>query len=186
MRACESIGYRGAGTFEFLFEDGEFYFIEMNTRLQVEHPVTEMVTGVDIVKEQIRIAAGAGLSFAQGDVRMRGHAVECRINAEDPRTFAPSPGRVTLFHPPGGPGIRIDTHVYTGYVVPPFYDSMIGKLIAHGDDRASALARMRTALSEIVVDGIRTNIPLHQDLVRDAAFLEGGTDIHFLERKLAR
>ncbi len=186
VRACESIGYRGAGTFEFLFEDGEFYFIEMNTRLQVEHPVTEMVTGVDIVKEQIRIAAGAGLSFAQGDVRMRGHAVECRINAEDPRTFAPSPGRVTLFHPPGGPGIRIDTHVYTGYVVPPFYDSMIGKLIAHGDDRASALARMRTALSEIVVDGIRTNIPLHQDLVRDAAFLEGGTDIHFLERKLAR
>jgi acetyl-CoA carboxylase biotin carboxylase subunit len=186
VRACESIGYRGAGTFEFLYEDGEFYFIEMNTRLQVEHPVTEMVTGVDIVKEQIRIAAGAGLGFAQRDLRIRGHAVECRINAEDARTFAPSPGRITMFHPPGGPGIRLDTHIYSGYTVPPFYDSMIGKLITHGDDRAAALARMRSALSEIVIDGIRTNITLHQELCRDAAFLKGGTDIHFLERKLAK
>jgi len=185
VRACERIGYRGAGTFEFLYEDGEFYFIEMNTRLQVEHPVTEMITGIDIVKEQIRIAAGFGLGVTQDRVQIRGHAVECRINAEDPHTFAPSPGRISLFHPPGGPGIRLDTHVYSGYVVPPYYDSLIGKLIAHGDDRASALARMRSALSEIVIDGIRTNIPLHQELCRDAAFLDGGTDIHFLERKLA-
>jgi acetyl-CoA carboxylase biotin carboxylase subunit len=185
VRACERLKYRGAGTFEFLYEAGQFHFIEMNTRLQVEHPVTEMITGVDIVKEQIRIAAGLGLGIRQKDVRIRGHAVECRINAEDPQTFAPSPGRIDLFHPPGGPGIRLETHVYGGYTVPPYYDSMIGKLIAHGDDRASALARMRTALSEIVVDGIATNIPLHQELCRDAAFLEGGIDIHFLERKLA-
>ena len=179
VRACERLKYRGAGTFEFLYQDGEFYFIEMNTRLQVEHPVTEMITGVDIVKEQILIAAGLGLRIRQKDVQIRGHAVECRINAEDPRTFAPSPGRIELFHPPGGPGIRLETHVYAGYTVPPYYDSMIGKLIAHGDDRASALARMRTALSEIVVDGISTNIALHQDLCRDAAFREGGIDIHF-------
>jgi acetyl-CoA carboxylase biotin carboxylase subunit len=186
VHACEVIGYRGAGTFEFLFENGEFYFIEMNTRLQVEHPVTEMITGVDIVKEQIRIAAGGGLGFTQRDVHIRGHAVECRINAEDPHSFAPSPGCITMFHSPGGPGVRVDTHVYSGYTVPPYYDSMIGKLIVHGDDRAAALARMRSALSEIVIEGIRTNINLHRELCRDAAFLEGGTDIHFLERKLAQ
>ena len=186
VQACQRLGYRGAGTFEFLYEDGEFHFIEMNTRLQVEHPVTEMITGVDIVKAQIRIAAGLGLGLTQADVRIRGHAVECRINAEDPVNFAPSPGRITLFHPPGGPGVRLDTHVYSGYEVPPFYDSLIGKLITHGDDRAGALARMRSALSEIVIDGIRTNIPLHQDLCRDAAFLKGGVNIHFLERKLAQ
>ena len=183
--ACRKINYRGAGTFEFLFQDNEFYFIEMNTRVQVEHPVTELVTGIDIVKEQLRIAAGEGMSMRQEDVTWRGHAVECRINAEDARTFMPSPGRISLFHSPGGPGIRLDTHMYSGYTVPPYYDSLIGKLIAHGDDRASALARMRSALSEIVVDGIRTNLALHQELCRDAAFLEGGVDIHFLERKLA-
>jgi acetyl-CoA carboxylase biotin carboxylase subunit len=186
VKACETLGYRGAGTFEFLYEGGEFHFIEMNTRLQVEHPVTEMVTGVDIVNAQIRIAAGLGLGFVQDDLQVRGHAVECRINAEDPKTFAPSPGRITLFHPPGGPGIRLDTHVYSGYEVPPFYDSLIGKLIAHGDTRQAAIARMRSALSEIVIDGIETNIALHQDLCRDAAFIDGGVDIHFLERKLAQ
>ena len=186
VRACKSINYRGAGTFEFLYQDGEFYFIEMNTRLQVEHPVTEMVTGVDIVKEQIRIAAGLGLRYRQQDIEIRGHAIECRINAEDPQTFAPSPGRITTYHPPGGFGIRLDTHVYSGYTVPPYYDSMIGKLITHGDDRAAALARMRSALSEIVIDGISTNIALHQDLCRDKAFADGGTDIHYLERKLAQ
>lgn len=185
-RACKTIGYRGAGTFEFLFQDGEFYFIEMNTRLQVEHPVTEMITGVDIVREQIRIAAGMGLSYKQDDIRIRGHAFECRINAEDPQTFAPCPGRITTYHPPGGLGVRLDTHVYSGYTVPPYYDSMIGKLITHGDDRDAALARMRSALSEIVVDGISTNIALHQDLCRDKAFMDGGTDIHYLERKLAQ
>jgi acetyl-CoA carboxylase biotin carboxylase subunit len=184
--ACKSIGYRGAGTFEFLYQDGEFYFIEMNTRLQVEHPVTEMVTGVDIVREQIRIAAGMGLSYRQQDIDIRGHAIECRINAEDPRTFAPSPGQITTYHPPGGFGVRLDTHVYSGYTVPPYYDSMVGKLITHGDDRAAALARMRSALSEIVVDGISTNIALHQELCRDKAFMDGGTDIHYLERKLAQ
>ena len=184
VRACEEIGYRGAGTFEFLFEKGEFYFIEMNTRIQVEHPVTEMVTGIDLVKAQLRIAAGDTLGIAQDEIVIRGHAVECRLNAEDPRTFMPSPGRITLFHPPGGPGIRLDSHVYNGYVVPPFYDSMIGKLIAHGDDRESALARMRTALDEIVIDGIATNIPLHEDICSDPSFREGGVDIHFLERKL--
>ena len=182
--ACEEIGYRGAGTFEFLFEKGEFYFIEMNTRIQVEHPVTEMVTGIDLVKAQLRIAAGDTLGIAQDEIVIRGHAVECRLNAEDPRNFMPSPGRITLFHPPGGPGIRLDSHVYNGYVVPPFYDSMIGKLIAHGDDRESALARMRTALDEIVIDGIATNIPLHEDICSDPSFREGGVDIHFLERKL--
>ncbi len=182
--ACRKINYRGAGTFEFLYQDGEFYFIEMNTRVQVEHPVTELVTGVDIVKEQLRIAAGEGMSMRQEDIAWRGHAVECRINAEDPDNFLPSPGTITQYHAPGGPGIRVDTHIYNGYVVPPYYDSMIAKLIAHGDDRAAALARMRGALSEIVVDGIKTNIKLHQMICSDAAFLAGGTDIHYLEKKL--
>jgi acetyl-CoA carboxylase biotin carboxylase subunit len=183
-QACRDIGYRGAGTFEFLFEDGEFYFIEMNTRVQVEHPVTEMITGVDIVQEQIRIAAGEPLSLRQEDVTFTGHAMECRINAEDPQTFMPSPGTITQYHAPGGPGIRIDTHIYNGYRVPPNYDSMIGKLVAHGPSRASAIARMRQALHEVVVDGIRTNIPLHLDLVADSAFQAGGTNIHYLEKKL--
>jgi acetyl-CoA carboxylase biotin carboxylase subunit len=186
VRACKSIGYRGAGTFEFLYQDGEFYFIEMNTRLQVEHPVTEMITGVDIVREQLRIAAGLGLGYRQDEIEINGHAIECRINAEDPKTFAPSPGKITTYHPPGGFGVRLDTHVYSGYTVPPFYDSMIGKLITHADDRSAALARMRSALSEIVVDGISTNVPLHQDLCHDKAFIDGGTDIHYLERKLAQ
>ena len=182
--ACRRINYRGAGTFEFLYQDGEFYFIEMNTRVQVEHPVTEMVTGVDIVKEQLRIAAGRGLSYRQEDIRFTGHALECRINAEDPRSFMPSPGTITLFHPPGGPGIRWDSHIYHGYSVPPNYDSMIGKLIAHGETRDSAFARMRGALAEIIIDGINTNIALHEDICSDAAFLAGGTDIHYLEKKL--
>jgi acetyl-CoA carboxylase biotin carboxylase subunit len=182
--ACRAIDYRGVGTFEFLYDDGNFYFIEMNTRLQVEHPVTEMVTGLDLVKLQLRIAAGEPLGIGQSEVTFRGHAVECRINAEDPRNFRPSPGTISLFHPPGGPGIRLDSHVYTGYYVPPYYDSMIGKLISYGDHRESAMARLRTALDEIVIDGISTNIPLHQELCRDAAFLRGGTDIHYLERKL--
>ncbi len=182
--ACRKIGYRGAGTFEFLYQDGEFYFIEMNTRVQVEHPVTEMVTGVDIVREQILIAAGEKLSIKQKDVTWRGHAIECRINAEDPKTFMPSPGRITLYHPPGGPGIRVDTHVYTNYFVPPYYDSMVGKLIAYGDTREQALARMRIALTEMVVDGIKTNIPLQMDIMNDAAFQRGGVNIHYLEKKL--
>jgi acetyl-CoA carboxylase biotin carboxylase subunit len=182
--ACRQLKYRGAGTFEFLYQDGEFFFIEMNTRVQVEHPVTEMITGVDIVKEQLRIAAGQGLSYTQDDISWTGHAVECRINAEDPVKFLPSPGTITQFHAPGGPGIRVDTHIYNGYPVPPYYDSMIAKLIAHGEDRASALARMRGALSEIVIDGIKTNIPLHQDICSDAGFVGGGTDIHYLEKKL--
>ncbi len=182
--ACKEIGYRGAGTFEFLYEDGEFYFIEMNTRLQVEHPVTEMVTGIDIVKEQIRIAAGEPLSFRQKDVLFRGHAIECRINAEDPETFIPSPGTITLYHPPGGPGIRVDTHIYEGYKVPPYYDSMIGKLIAHGETREFAIARMLNALNEIVIEGIKTNLPLHRDMMADAAFQAGGIDNHYLEKKL--
>ncbi|HHO67701.1 MAG TPA: acetyl-CoA carboxylase biotin carboxylase subunit [Gammaproteobacteria bacterium] len=182
--ACRKINYRGAGTFEFLFENGEFYFIEMNTRVQVEHPVTEMVTGVDIVKEQLRIAAGEGLSYRQEDITWTGHAVECRLNAEDPKTFLPCPGTITQYHAPGGPGIRVDTHIYNGYTVPPYYDSMIAKLIAHGETRAAALARMRGALAEVVIDGIRTNIELHQDICADAAFLAGGTDIHYLEKKL--
>ena len=186
VRACEDIGYRGAGTFEFLYDGSEFYFIEMNVRIQVEHPVTEMVTGIDLVKAQLRIAAGEPLAVNQDGVTIRGHAMECRLNAEDPRDFTPSPGEITLFHPPGGPGIRLDSHVYNGYRVPPYYDSMIGKLIAHGEDRSSAVARMRTALSEIVIDGILTNIPLHESLCRDPAFLEGGVDIHFLENKLGR
>ncbi len=183
-QACVDINYRGAGTFEFLYEDGHFYFIEMNTRLQVEHPVTEMITGVDIVKEQLMIAAGETLSHKQKDVIFHGHAIECRINAEDPKTFMPSPGTINLYHPAGGPGVRVDSHLYNGYTVPPYYDSMIGKLIAYGDDREGALERMRTALTEIVVEGVKTNIPLHRDLLSDAEFKGGGTNIHFLEQKL--
>ena len=182
--ACSKIGYRGAGTFEFLYQDDEFYFIEMNTRVQVEHPVTEMITGVDIVKEQILVAAGEGLSYSQGDIKLRGHAIECRINAEDPENFMPSPGTISQYHAPGGPGIRVDSHIYDGYMVPPNYDSMIGKLIAHGETRRQALARMCGALSEIVIDGIKTNIPLQRDIIMDAAFQTGGTDIHYLEKKL--
>ena len=182
--ACRKIGYRGAGTFEFLYQDNEFYFIEMNTRVQVEHPVTEMITGVDIVREQIMIASGEKLSIRQKDVTWRGHAIECRINAEDPKTFMPSPGRITMYHPPGGPGIRVDTHVYSNYFVPPYYDSMIGKVIAFGDTRDMAIARMRIALSEMVIDGIKTNIPLHVDIMNDAAFQRGGVNIHYLEKKL--
>ena len=184
VEACRRIGYRGAGTFEFLYENGEFYFIEMNTRVQVEHPVTEMITGVDIVREQIRIAAGERLSVRQRDITMRGHAIECRINAEDPFTFVPSPGRVTAWHLPGGPGIRIDTHVFSGYTVPPYYDSMIGKIIAHGDTREQAIARMRVALSELAVEGIKTNTKLHRELLADERFFQGGTSIHYLEEKL--
>jgi acetyl-CoA carboxylase biotin carboxylase subunit len=184
VEACKRINYRGAGTFEFLYEDGEFYFIEMNTRVQVEHPVTEMVTGIDIVKQQLLIAGGEKLAYKQRDVVVRGHAMECRVNAEDPRTFMPSPGRITQLHIPGGPGIRVDTHVYNNYLVPPYYDSMIGKLIAHGDTREIAMARMRIALSEMVVDGIKTNIPLHQYLFNDAAFQAGGVNIHYLEKRL--
>ena len=183
--ACRAIGYRGAGTFEFLYENGEFYFIEMNTRVQVEHPVTELITGVDIVKEQLRIADGEPLSYTQDQITIRGHAIECRINAEDPTNFMPSPGRISHLHIPGGPGIRVDTHIYDGYFVPPYYDSMIGKLIAHGESRESAIARLRTALSEMIVDGIKTNIPLHQQIMRDAAFIAGGANIHYLEKKLA-
>ena len=183
--ACQTIGYRGAGTFEFLYENGEFYFIEMNTRVQVEHPVTEMVTGFDIVKEQLLVASGLALSIRQEDVVMRGHAIECRINAEDPKTFRPSPGRINIFHAPGGPGVRVDSHLYDGYVVPPYYDSLVAKLIVHGETRPGALARMATALDELVVDGIATNVALHRELVRDAAFGAGGTDIHYLERRLA-
>ncbi len=183
-QACLDIGYRGAGTFEFLYQDEEFFFIEMNTRVQVEHPVTEMITGVDIVKEQLRIAAGDPLSYRQKDIEWRGHAIECRVNAEDPVKFLPSPGRITLFHAPGGPGIRVESHIYNGYVVPPYYDSIIGKIIAHGESRSSALARMRTALGEVVVEGIKTNIPLHLEILKDANFQAGGTDIHYLEHKL--
>lgn len=183
-RACVEIGYLGAGTFEFLYEKGEFYFIEMNTRVQVEHPVTEMITGFDIVKEQLRIAAGFPLSVTQDQIRFTGHAIECRLNAEDPKTFMPSPGLIEQFHMPGGPGIRCETHIYNGYKVPPYYDSMIGKLIAHGDDRDSAIARMKTALSEMVIDGIKTNIPLQQSIMADSAFAAGSQNIHYLEKKL--
>ncbi|MBI2734753.1 MAG: acetyl-CoA carboxylase biotin carboxylase subunit, partial [Aquabacterium sp.] len=183
--ACRRIGYRGAGTFEFLYENGEFYFIEMNTRVQVEHPVTEMTSGIDIVQMQIRVAANEKLPFTQRQIEMRGHAIECRINAEDPVKFIPSPGRITTWHAPGGPGVRVDSHAYTNYYVPPNYDSMIGKLIVHGDTREQALARMRTALSETVVEGIQTNIPLHRELMVDAKFVEGGTDIHYLENWMA-
>ncbi|MCA3003692.1 MAG: acetyl-CoA carboxylase biotin carboxylase subunit [Rhodocyclaceae bacterium] len=184
--ACTKMGYRGAGTFEFLFENDEFYFIEMNTRVQVEHPVTEMITGVDIVQEQVRIAAGYKLRYRQKEIQQRGHSIECRINAENPVSFVPSPGRITRFHVPGGPGIRVDSHVYADYFVPPHYDSLIGKVIAHGDTREQAFARMRVALSEMVVEGIQTNLPLHQELLNDAAFIRGGTSIHFLEERMAR
>ncbi|MDY6978565.1 MAG: acetyl-CoA carboxylase biotin carboxylase subunit [Pseudomonadota bacterium] len=183
--ACREIGYRGAGTFEFLYQDGEFYFIEMNTRVQVEHPVTEMITGVDIVREQLLIASGKKLRYTQKEIEIRGHSIECRINAEDPDKFIPSPGTITSYHAPGGPGIRVDTHIYNGYRVPPYYDSMIGKLISYGEDRDTALARMRIALSEIVVEGIKTNVPLHQELLRDANFRAGGTNIHYLEKLLS-
>jgi acetyl-CoA carboxylase biotin carboxylase subunit len=183
--ACRKIDYRGAGTFEFLYENGEFHFIEMNTRIQVEHPVTEMVTGIDIVQQQIRIAAGEKLSLRQRDIVTRGHAIECRINAEDPFKFTPSPGRITAWHAPGGPGVRVDSHAYAGYFVPPHYDSMIGKLICYGDSRAQAIARMRIALSEMVVEGILSNIPLHRELMLDEKFIQGGTSIHYLEKRLA-
>ena len=183
--ACKRIGYRGAGTFEFLYDDGRFYFIEMNTRIQVEHPVSELITGVDLIKEQIRVAAGEKLSYTQDDIVIRGHAIECRINAEDPETFMPFPGTVTAFHAPGGPGIRVDSHIYDGYRVPPNYDSMIGKLIAHGETRQMAIARMRMALDETVLDGIKTNIPLHKWLLVDPGFLKGGFNIHYLEKRLA-
>jgi acetyl-CoA carboxylase biotin carboxylase subunit len=184
--ACKRIGYRGAGTFEFLYENGEFYFIEMNTRIQVEHPVTEMITGVDIVQEQIRVAAGEKLAFRQRDIEFRGHAIECRINAEHPFTFVPSPGKITSYHPPGGPGIRVDSHVYHGYTVPPNYDSMVGKIIAYGKDRDQAIRRMRIALSEMVVGGILTNIPLHQELLVDDRVIKGGVSIHYVEKKLSQ
>ena len=183
--ACRKINYRGAGTFEFLYENGEFFFIEMNTRVQVEHPVTELVTGIDIVQQQIRIAAGEELPFTQKQITQRGHAIECRINAEDPFKFTPSPGRITMWHPPGGPGVRVDSHAYSNYFVPSNYDSMIGKIIVHADTRDQALARMRSALSEMLVEGIQTNIPLHRQLMSDAAFVEGGTSIHYLEGWLA-
>ncbi|MGV3655025.1 MAG: acetyl-CoA carboxylase biotin carboxylase subunit [Noviherbaspirillum sp.] len=183
--ACRKMNYRGAGTFEFLYESGEFFFIEMNTRIQVEHPVTEMITGIDLVQEQIRIAAGEKLRFRQRDVELKGHAIECRINAEDPFKFTPSPGRIASWHPPGGPGIRVDSHVYNGYYVPPHYDSMVGKVISYGATREQAIRRMQIALSEMVVEGIQTNIALHRELMVDGRFIEGGTNIHYLEQKLA-
>jgi acetyl-CoA carboxylase, biotin carboxylase subunit len=179
--AVKKIGYRGAGTFEFLYENGEFYFIEMNTRVQVEHPVTEMITGVDIVQTQIRVAAGERLPFTQRQIEIRGHSIECRVNAEDPYNFMPSPGRISLWHPPGGPGVRVDSHAYTNYFVPPNYDSMIGKIIVHAPTREQAMLRMRTALDETVIEGIKTNIPLHRELMADAKFMLGGTNIHYLE-----
>ena len=182
--ACLEIGYRGAGTFEFLYEDGGFYFIEMNTRVQVEHPVSEMITGIDIIKEQLLVASGYPLSVKQGDITINGHAFECRINAEDAKTFMPSPGKVTQFHAPGGLGVRVDSHLYSGYTVPPFYDSMIAKIITHAPTRKEALKRMEVALDEMIIDGIKTNIPLQQEIVRDALFAEGGVNIHYLEKKL--
>jgi acetyl-CoA carboxylase biotin carboxylase subunit len=185
VEACRKISYRGAGTFEFLYEEGEFYFIEMNTRIQVEHPVTEMITGLDLVQEQIHVAAGEKLRYRQKDIVLRGHAIECRINAEDPYRFTPSPGRITSYHPPGGPGIRVDSHVYQGYSVPSHYDSMVGKVIAYGATREQAIARMRIALSEMVVEGIQTNLPLHRELLDDTRVLRGGVSIHYLEQKLA-
>jgi acetyl-CoA carboxylase biotin carboxylase subunit len=184
--ACRRIAYRGAGTFEFLYEKGEFFFIEMNTRVQVEHPVTEMITGIDIVQAQLRIAAGEKLPFKQRDIQFHGHAIECRINAEHPYKFTPSPGRITSWHVPGGPGIRVDSHAFANYFVPPYYDSLIGKLIAYGDTREQAIARMRIALSEMVVEGILTNLPLHQEIMLDGEFVRGGTSIHYLEQKLAQ
>ncbi|MFT3807690.1 acetyl-CoA carboxylase biotin carboxylase subunit [Arenimonas sp.] len=185
VEACLRIGYRGAGTFEFLFEDGRFYFIEMNTRIQVEHPVTELVTGIDLVREQLLIASGEKLKIKQEDVVLRGHAIECRINAEDPETFLPSPGLIKHFHAPGGPGVRVDSHIYEGYKVPPNYDSMIGKLIVHGATRTQAISRMKVALSEMIVDGIKTNVPLQQRIMSDIGFQQGGTNIHYLEKRLA-
>lgn len=184
VKVCEKLKYRGAGTFEFLYENEEFYFIEMNTRVQVEHPVTELITGIDIVKEQIRIASGLPLSVKQDDIKLSGHAIECRINAEDPQTFVPSPGLITLYHAPGGPGVRVDTHIYSGYRVPPHYDSLLAKVIAYGPDRLTAIARMRNALSEMIVEGIRTNIPLHEKIMRNADFISGGQNIHYLEHLL--
>ncbi len=184
VQACQEIGYRGAGTFEFLYEKGEFYFIEMNTRVQVEHPVSEMITGVDIIKEQLRVAEGQPLSFKQEDIQLRGHSIECRINAEDPNTFIPSPGTIARYHAPGGPGVRWDSHIYSGYRVPPYYDSMIGKLITYGETREVAMARMQMALDEVVIDGIKTNIELQRRIMADANFQKGGTNIHYLEHKL--
>lgn len=184
-RACIEIGYRGAGTFEFLYENGEFYFIEMNTRIQVEHPVTEMITGVDLIKEQLRVAAGQPLSFKQEDIKIRGHAVECRINAEDPERFLPCPGKIERFHAPGGMGVRWESHIYSGYTVPAHYDSMIGKLITYGENRDVAIARMRNALNEMIVEGIKTNIPLQQAIMADENFQKGGTNIHYLEKNSA-
>jgi acetyl-CoA carboxylase biotin carboxylase subunit len=184
VSACERIQYRGVGTFEFLYDDGRFFFIEMNTRIQVEHPVTEMITGVDLVKEQLRIAAGEPLLMQQSDIEFRGHAIECRINAEHPRTFIPSPGTITQYHAPGGPGVRMDSHIYSGYAIPPYYDSMVGKLIVHGEDRHSALARMRTALNELVIEGVHTNIELQQRIITDPGFMQGGQNIHYLGRLL--
>jgi acetyl-CoA carboxylase, biotin carboxylase subunit len=184
VKACEGINYRGAGTFEFLYEDGRFYFIEMNTRIQVEHPVTEMITGVDLVCEQIKIASGLPLSYQQSDIEWNGHAIECRINAEDPKSFLPCPGTITHFHAPGGMGVRVDSHLFSGYRVPPYYDSMIGKLIAHGSSRDVAMKRMNNALQEVLVEGIKTNISLHDDLINDPGFIEGSQNIHYLEKKL--
>ncbi|MCH7636428.1 MAG: acetyl-CoA carboxylase biotin carboxylase subunit, partial [Proteobacteria bacterium] len=185
VKLAKRAEYHSAGTIEFLVDaDDKFYFIEMNTRIQVEHPVTEMITGIDIVREQLRIAAGEPLSITQDDVRFQGHAIECRINAEDPKTFMPSPGLITLWHAPGGPGVRVDSHIYSGYKVPPYYDSMIGKVITHGGDRDAAIARMKNALTEIVIEGIKTNVPLHQEIFQHAAFQAGGTDIHYLEKRL--
>ena len=184
VKACQDMEYRGAGTFEFLFEDGHFYFIEMNTRIQVEHPVTEMITGIDLIKEQIKIASGEPFTLMQEHIKMRGHAVECRLNAEDAKTFMPSPGTIKLLHQPGGPGIRFDSHIYSSYTVPPYYDSMIGKLISYGETRAEAFARMRNALDEIIVDGIKTNLDLHRRIMDDKAFIQGGTNIHYLETML--
>ncbi len=183
-KACREMDYRGVGTFEFLYEKGQFCFIEMNTRIQVEHPVSEMIANVDLIKEQLLIASGNSLSFKQSDIELKGHAIECRINAEDPSNFTPCPGTITLYHPPGGPGIRVDSHIYTGYRVPPFYDSLIAKVIAYGQTREESIARMRNALDEMIIQGIKTNIPLHQDLMRDSHFIQGGINVHYLERKL--
>ncbi|MBS24330.1 MAG: acetyl-CoA carboxylase biotin carboxylase subunit [Gammaproteobacteria bacterium] len=185
IQACKNMKYRGAGTLEFLYQDERFYFIEMNTRVQVEHPVTEMVTGVDIVKEQLRIASGEPLSIKQEDIKIQGHAFECRINAEDPEKFIPSPGKVKLFHAPGGPGVRVDSHLYSGYSVPPYYDSLVAKLISYGTSRDQALTRMQIALDELLIDGIKSNIPLQRDIVRDSEFQKGGINIHYLEKKLS-
>jgi acetyl-CoA carboxylase biotin carboxylase subunit len=184
VKACEAIKYRGAGTFEFLYENGEFYFIEMNTRIQVEHPVTEMITGIDIIKEQLRVAAGEPLSYTQKDIQITGHAIECRINAEDPKSFIPSPGDISVYHAPGGPGIRVESHIYTGYRVPPYYDSMIGKIISYGETREIAIAKMKNALEEIIIEGIKTNIPLQRKILYDKNFAKGGTNIHYLEKML--